>query len=119
MYMYRLAPPALPNPPSNLEISEVTDTSVKLSWDSGNTDPIDKYTIQYKDKYHDDDYEEIPNVYQNEYTVLGLRPYTVYEFRVQSINNIGVSWPSNAKDVTTGERGMHECSVGDSARHEL
>ena len=117
--MYRFSPPALPNPPSNLEISEVTATSVKLSWDSGNTDPIDKYTIQYKDKYHDDDYEEIPNVYQNEYTVLGLRPYTVYEFRVQSINNIGVSWPSNAKDVTTGERGMHECSVGDSARHEL
>ena len=83
----------------------MTDTSVKLSWDSGNSDPIDRYIIQYKDKLYDEDYEEIPNVYQTEYNILGLRPYTVYEFRVQSINNIGVSWPSNAKDVTTGERG--------------
>lgn len=99
--------PALPKPPTSLVISDVTATSIKLTWNAGNTDPIDSYSVQYKRKYAPGGalFEEIPEVTNTEYTITGLDAYTVYEFRVMAVNNIGRGIPSNPVDVTTGELG--------------
>ena len=106
-------PAALPKPPSRLTISEVTATSVKLSWQpSAPTTPsehvVESYIIQYKRKYAPGitTYDEIANIPGTEYTVSGLAAYTVYEFRVVAVNNIGRGNPTpTAADVTTGELG--------------
>ena len=96
----------MPKPPTSLVISEVTATSVKLTWNAGNLDPIESYIIQYKRKYTPGaTYDEIADVTNTEYTVMGLDAYTVYEFRVVAVNNIGRGIPSNPVDVTTGELG--------------
>ena len=101
-----LADPALPKPPTSLVISDVTATSVKLTWNPGNIDPIESYIIQYKRKYTPGAaYEEIADVPNTDYTVMGLDAYTVYEFRVVAVNNIGRGIPSSPVDVTTGELG--------------
>ena len=98
--------PALPKPPTSLVISEVTATSVKLTWNSGNVDPVESYAIQYKRKYAPGaTYDEITDISNTEYTVMGLNAYTQYEFKVVAVNNIGRGIPSNPVDVTTGELG--------------
>lgn len=62
--------------------------------------------IQYKGKYAPGaPHKEITDVLASEYTVMGLDAYTVYEFRVVALNNIGRGIPSNPVDVTTGELG--------------
>ena len=97
---------ALPKPPTSLVISDVTATSVKLTWNPGNVDPIESYVIQYKRKYTPGElFEEISAVTNTEYTITGLHAYTVYEFRILAVNNIGRGIPSNPVDVTTGELG--------------
>ena len=84
----------------------MTATSVKLIWNSGNSEPIESYIIQYKRKYTPGAlYEEIADVPSTAFAVSGLDAYTVYEFRVVAVNNIGRGMPSNAVDVTTGELG--------------
>ena len=98
--------PALPKPPSSLVPSDVTAQSVKLTWNPGNIDPIESFIIQYKRKYTPGAaYEEIADVPNTDYTVMGLDAYTVYEFRVVAVNNIGRGIPSSPVDVTTGELG--------------
>ncbi len=96
----------MPKPPTSLIISDVTATSVKLTWNPGNIEPVESYIIQYKLKYTPGAlYEEIADVASTEYTVMGLDAYMVYEFRVVAVNNIGRGIPSNPVDVTTGELG--------------
>ncbi|ELU00302.1 hypothetical protein CAPTEDRAFT_229069 [Capitella teleta] len=95
---------ALPKAPDNVVTSEVTATSVKLTWSSGNVDPIQSYTITYKPNFaQGSEHPSIPNIMNPEYTVTGLSAYTRYEFRVIAVNNIGQGEPSNPVDVTTGE----------------
>ena len=97
---------ALPKPPTSLVLSEVTATSVKLAWNSGNVEPVESYVIQYKPKYlPGSEYTEIDEIRQTQYSVVGLNAYTVYEFRVIAVNNIGRGTPSNPVDITTGEMG--------------
>ena len=97
---------ALPKPPTSLVISEVTATSIKLTWASGNVDPISSYIIQYKRKFPvGDPYAIIENIRHRMYTIIGLDPHTQYEFRVVAVNHIGRGIPSNPVDVTTGEQG--------------
>ena len=78
--IHSVIPAALPRPPTSLVISDVTATSLRLKWNSGNTDPIESYTIQYKPKYARTSvlFEEIPDITGSEYTVTGLKAYTVY-----------------------------------------
>lgn len=98
--------PALPKPPTSVVISDVTATSVKLTWNAGNVEPIESYIIQYNRKFTPGaSYEEIADITNTEYTVMGLDAYMVYEFRVVAVNNIGRGIPSNPVDVTTGELG--------------
>lgn len=96
---------ALPKPPTSLVVTDVTATSLKLTWSSGNIDPIESYIVQYKPKYNQDTTFEENSVEDNEYTATGLGAYTLYEFRVVAINNIGRGMPSSSVDIQTGQLG--------------
>ena len=103
--------PALPKPPTSLVVTDVTANSARLTWNSGNADPVQSYVVQYRHKYSSDGlHDEIFDVSNTEYTVLGLRAHNVYEFRVVAVNAIGRSLPSTPVDVTTGELGTSSSS---------
>ncbi|XP_051789251.1 protein tyrosine phosphatase receptor type Fa isoform X12 [Erpetoichthys calabaricus] len=95
---------ALPKPPSVPIVTETTATSVTLTWDSGNPDPVSYYVIQYKAKSSDGGYQEADGVATTRYSIGGLSPFSDYEFRVLAVNNIGRGPPSDIVDARTGEQ---------------
>jgi hypothetical protein len=97
---------ARPLPPSNMKISEVTPTSVRLSWSyPGNANEVQYYVIQYKPKLASWDYKEISGAITTFYDIRGLTPYTEYEFVVLAVNNVGRGDKSSPVVATTGETG--------------
>ncbi|XP_066547933.1 protein tyrosine phosphatase receptor type Fa isoform X2 [Amia ocellicauda] len=95
---------ALPKPPAALIVTETTATSVTLTWDSGNSEPITYYVIQYKAKSSEFGFQEVDGVATTRYSIGGLSPYSEYEFRVMAVNNIGRGPPSDIVDARTGEQ---------------
>ncbi|XP_042264041.1 neurofascin isoform X2 [Thunnus albacares] len=87
-----------PDPPTNLELSDPYERSVRLSWVPGdsNHSPITEYLVQY------DDDDWLPGKWRNLSTypgnlnsvILHLSPFTYYEFRVIAISENGMSRPS-------------------------
>uniref|UniRef100_A0A3B3BGA0 Receptor-type tyrosine-protein phosphatase S n=1 Tax=Oryzias melastigma TaxID=30732 RepID=A0A3B3BGA0_ORYME len=95
---------ALPKAPGVPIVTERTATSITLTWDSGNPEPVTYYIIQHKSKYSDDLYKEINGVATTRYSVGGLSPYSDYEFRVVAVNNIGRGPPSESIEAKTAEQ---------------
>ncbi|XP_069366891.1 receptor-type tyrosine-protein phosphatase F isoform X8 [Paralichthys olivaceus] len=95
---------ALPKPPTSLIVTETTATSVTLTWDSGNPEPVSYYMIQYKAKSADTGFQEVEGVATTRYSIGGLSPYSEYEFRVMAVNNIGRGPPSDPVETRTGEQ---------------
>ncbi|XP_051988292.1 receptor-type tyrosine-protein phosphatase delta-like isoform X3 [Xyrauchen texanus] len=95
---------ALPKPPGVPQVTERTATSITLTWDSGNPEPVSYYIIQHKPKNSEDAYKEIDGVATTRYSVGGLSPYSDYEFRVVALNNIGRGPPSEAIEAKTAEQ---------------
>ncbi|XP_017266421.1 receptor-type tyrosine-protein phosphatase F isoform X9 [Kryptolebias marmoratus] len=95
---------ALPKPPTSLTVTETTATSVTLTWDSGNPEPVSYYMIQYKAKSSDNGFQEVEGVATTRYSIGGLSPYSDYEFRVMAVNNIGRGPPSDPVESRTGEQ---------------
>ncbi|XP_047241247.1 receptor-type tyrosine-protein phosphatase S-like isoform X28 [Girardinichthys multiradiatus] len=95
---------ALPKAPGTPVVTERTATSITLTWDSGNPEPVSYYIIQHKSKYLDDLYKEIDGVATTRYSVGGLSPYSDYEFRVVAVNNIGRGPPSEIIEAKTAEQ---------------
>ncbi|XP_038123397.1 receptor-type tyrosine-protein phosphatase S-like isoform X23 [Cyprinodon tularosa] len=95
---------ALPKAPGTPVVTERTATSITLTWDSGNPEPVSYYIIQHKSKYSDDLYKEIDGVATTRYSVGGLSPYSDYEFRVVAVNNIGRGPPSESIEAKTAEQ---------------
>nr|XP_056723667.1 receptor-type tyrosine-protein phosphatase F isoform X11 [Euleptes europaea] len=95
---------ALPKPPTTLVVTETTATSVTLTWDSGNADPISYYVIQYKSKTWEGTFQEVDGVATTRYSIGGLSPFSEYEFRVIAVNNIGRGPPSELVEARTGEQ---------------
>ncbi|KAF7667434.1 hypothetical protein LDENG_00060350 [Lucifuga dentata] len=87
-----------PDPPTNLELSDPYERSVRLSWTPGDSahNPIIEYLVQY------DEDDWLPGKWRNLSTypgnlnsvILHLSPFTYYEFRVIAVNAIGPSRPS-------------------------
>lgn len=96
---------ALPGPPTNVRVSEITATSVRLTWSYTGAEELQYYVIQYKPKYANQAYSEISGIITMYYTVRNLSPYTEYELFVIAVNNIGRGPPSTPAIVTTGETG--------------
>ncbi|XP_034065356.1 receptor-type tyrosine-protein phosphatase F isoform X24 [Gymnodraco acuticeps] len=95
---------ALPKPPASLIVTETTATSVTLTWDSGNPEPVSYYMIQYKAKSSENGFQEVEGVATTRYSIGGLSPYSEYEFRVMAVNNIGRGPPSDPVETRTGEQ---------------
>ncbi|XP_029615954.1 receptor-type tyrosine-protein phosphatase delta isoform X24 [Salmo trutta] len=95
---------ALPKPPGVPVVTERTATSITLTWDSGNPEPVSYYIIQHKSKFSEDTYKEIDGVATTRYSVGGLSPYSDYEFRVLAVNNIGRGPPSEDIEAKTAEQ---------------
>ncbi|XP_066576467.1 receptor-type tyrosine-protein phosphatase delta isoform X6 [Amia ocellicauda] len=95
---------ALPKPPGTPVVTERTATSITLTWDSGNPEPVSYYIIQHKSKFTEDTYKEIDGVATTRYSVGGLSPYSDYEFKVVAVNNIGRGPPSDGIEAKTAEQ---------------
>ncbi|XP_031804161.1 receptor-type tyrosine-protein phosphatase delta isoform X10 [Sarcophilus harrisii] len=95
---------ALPKPPGTPVVTESTATSITLTWDSGNPEPVSYYIIQHKPKNSEEAYKEIDGVATTRYSVAGLSPYSDYEFRVVAVNNIGRGPPSEPVLTQTSEQ---------------
>ncbi|KAL2781490.1 receptor-type tyrosine-protein phosphatase delta isoform 7 precursor [Daubentonia madagascariensis] len=95
---------ALPKPPGTPVVTESTATSITLTWDSGNPEPVSYYIIQHKPKHSEEPYKEIDGVATTRYSVAGLSPYSDYEFRVVAVNNIGRGPPSEPVLTQTSEQ---------------
>uniref|UniRef100_A0A7N8XMJ5 Neuronal cell adhesion molecule a n=1 Tax=Mastacembelus armatus TaxID=205130 RepID=A0A7N8XMJ5_9TELE len=87
-----------PDPPTDLELTDHTERSVRLTWIPGDehNSPTQKFLIQYEDLLHQ------PGVWINLTEVAGtsttarlnLSPYVYYSFRVLALNHVGYSLPS-------------------------
>ncbi|XP_047436471.1 receptor-type tyrosine-protein phosphatase S-like isoform X27 [Mugil cephalus] len=102
--MAQITVKALPKAPGIPVVTERTATSITLTWDSGNPEPVSYYIIQHKSKYSEDSYKEIDGVATTRYSVGGLSPYSDYEFRVVAVNNIGRGPPSESIEAKTAEQ---------------
>ncbi|TRZ02637.1 hypothetical protein DNTS_000622 [Danionella cerebrum] len=95
---------ALPRPPTSLIVTETTATSVTLTWDSGNPEPVSYYVIQYRAKISDNGFQEVDGVASTRYSIGGLSPFSEYEFRVMAVNNIGRGPSSGSVETRTSEQ---------------
>ncbi|CAG9761325.1 unnamed protein product [Ceutorhynchus assimilis] len=96
---------SLPGPPTNVRVSEITATSVRLTWSYTGPEDLQYYVIQFKPKYANQAFSEISGIITMYYSVRNLSPYTEYEMFVIAVNNIGRGPPSTPAVVTTGETG--------------
>lgn len=96
--------PALPKPPIDLVVTETTATSVTLTWDSGNSEPVAYYGIQYRAAGAEGPFQEVDGVSMTRYSIGGLSPFSEYAFRVLAVNSIGRGPPSEAVRARTGEQ---------------
>ncbi|XP_075528366.1 tyrosine-protein phosphatase Lar isoform X3 [Dermacentor variabilis] len=96
---------ALPRPPTNLAVSDVTATSVRLSWsyEGSGSDNIRYYVVQYKPRQANREYSETSGITMPYHHVRDLSPYTEYEFYVIAVNDLGRGSPTVPVTVTTGE----------------
>ncbi|XP_072924863.1 receptor-type tyrosine-protein phosphatase S-like isoform X16 [Hemitrygon akajei] len=95
---------ALPKPPGTPIVVETTATSVTLTWDSGNPDPINYYIIEYRPKNSDVLYQTIDGIQTLRYSIGGLSPYSDYEFKISAVNSIGQGPSSEIVETRTGEQ---------------
>uniref|UniRef100_A0A672LKB7 protein-tyrosine-phosphatase n=1 Tax=Sinocyclocheilus grahami TaxID=75366 RepID=A0A672LKB7_SINGR len=95
---------SLPRAPGTPVVTETTPTSITITWDSGNPDPVSYYIIQYRAKSPDSKYETVDSITTTRYSIGGLYPNTEYEIRVSAVNTIGQGTPSNKVEARTGEQ---------------
>ncbi|XP_035881796.1 receptor-type tyrosine-protein phosphatase F isoform X12 [Phyllostomus discolor] len=95
---------ALPKPPIDLVVTETTATSVTLTWDSGNSEPVSYYGIQYRASGTEGPFQEVDGVATTRYSIGGLSPFSEYIFRVLAVNSIGQGPPSEVVRARTGEQ---------------
>ncbi|XP_059573578.1 neurofascin isoform X11 [Alligator mississippiensis] len=87
-----------PNPPRDLELTDLAERSVRLTWIPGddNNSPITDYVVQFEEDrfqagtWHN--HSSYPGSVNS--AVLRLSPYVNYQFRVIAVNDVGSSLPS-------------------------
>ena len=88
-------------------MSDITATSVKLTWYYKNPEEVQYYVIQHKPKHVQQAEAEISGITTMYYHVRSLSPYTEYELTVTAVNAIGRSPASAPVTVTTGETSQY------------
>jgi len=103
---------ALPASPVAVGTVEVTATTVRLIWASGDSGPVDpsvSYCIAYRELNGSTATErEVSDILASEYRITGLSVYTTYLFRVVAVNNVGRGSPSSPLEVTTDQLGQYD-----------
>ncbi|KAK7916771.1 hypothetical protein WMY93_012532 [Mugilogobius chulae] len=87
-----------PDPPTDLELSDLAARSVRLTWIPGqdNHSPVLEFLVQFEEDLYE------PGVWRNlssypgdhNSVILQLAPFVNYHFRVIAINSVGQSEPS-------------------------
>ncbi|ERE72245.1 receptor-type tyrosine-protein phosphatase S-like protein [Cricetulus griseus] len=95
---------ALPKAPGTPVVTENTATSITVTWDSGNPDPVSYYVIEYKSKSQDGPYQIKEDITTTRYSIGGLSPNSEYEIWVSAVNSIGQGPPSESVVTRTGEQ---------------
>uniref|UniRef100_A0A3B4YIC6 Roundabout homolog 2-like n=1 Tax=Seriola lalandi dorsalis TaxID=1841481 RepID=A0A3B4YIC6_SERLL len=88
---------ALPGPPSKPEVTNVTKSSISLSWEPGPEagSPVSSYVIEAFGQSVSNSWQTVADhVKTTEYTVKDLRPNTVYLFIIRAVNAQGLGDPS-------------------------
>lgn len=85
-------------------MTETTATSITITWDSGNPDPVSYYVIEYKSKSQDGPYQIKEDITTTRYSIGGLSPNSEYEIWVSAVNTIGQGPPSDPVVMRTGEQ---------------
>ncbi|XP_060714166.1 neurofascin homolog (chicken) a isoform X2 [Tachysurus vachellii] len=99
-----------PDPPQDLELSDLSALSVRLTWIPGNENnsPVTQFLVQYEeDRWKPGDWQNLSSYAGDQNSVkLNLSPFVNYQFRVIAINSVGQSRPSrpSARYQTSGER---------------
>ncbi|XP_009956144.1 PREDICTED: neurofascin isoform X7 [Leptosomus discolor] len=106
----RELPKERPDRPRDLELTDLAERSVRLTWIPGddNNSPITDYIVQFEeDRFQ-------PGMWHNHSrypgsvnsAVLRLSPYVNYQFRVIAVNDVGSSLPSTPSEryQTNGAR---------------
>ncbi|XP_064029752.1 neurofascin isoform X15 [Pogoniulus pusillus] len=101
---------ARPDQPRDLELTDLAERSVRLTWIPGddNNSPITDYIVQFEEDrfqpgtWHN--HSRYPGSVNS--AVLSLSPYVNYQFRVIAVNDVGSSLPSVASEryQTNGAR---------------
>ncbi|XP_055227334.1 receptor-type tyrosine-protein phosphatase S isoform X10 [Gorilla gorilla gorilla] len=95
---------SLPKAPGTPMVTENTATSITITWDSGNPDPVSYYVIEYKSKSQDGPYQIKEDITTTRYSIGGLSPNSEYEIWVSAVNSIGQGPPSESVVTRTGEQ---------------
>uniref|UniRef100_G3UET9 protein-tyrosine-phosphatase n=1 Tax=Loxodonta africana TaxID=9785 RepID=G3UET9_LOXAF len=95
---------SLPKAPGTPVVTENTATSITITWDSGNPDPVSYYVIEYKSKSQDGPYQIKEDITTTRYSIGGLSPNSEYEIWVSAVNSIGQGPPSESVVTRTGEQ---------------
>uniref|UniRef100_A0A8B9GIC3 Receptor-type tyrosine-protein phosphatase S n=1 Tax=Amazona collaria TaxID=241587 RepID=A0A8B9GIC3_9PSIT len=95
---------SLPKAPGMPVVTETTATSITITWDSGNPDPVSYYVIEYKSKSQDGPYQIKEDITTTRYSIGGLSPNSEYEIWVSAVNSIGQGPPSESVVTRTGEQ---------------
>uniref|UniRef100_A0A3Q3N4W9 Contactin-4-like n=1 Tax=Mastacembelus armatus TaxID=205130 RepID=A0A3Q3N4W9_9TELE len=98
-----------PGAPEGLVVTDITDTTVQLSWGSGpdNHSPVIMYMVQARTPFSIgwQTVRTVPDSVPGQMmhaTVKDLNPWVDYEFRVVAINSVGVGEPSTpSKQIRT------------------
>ncbi|KAK2879707.1 roundabout homolog 2-like isoform X2 [Channa argus] len=95
-FMYHNAT-ALPGPPSKPEVTNVTKSSISLSWEPGPEagSPVSSYVIEAFGQSVSNSWQTVADhVRTTDFTVKDLRPNTVYLFIIRAVNAQGLGDPS-------------------------
>uniref|UniRef100_A0A672FA99 Roundabout, axon guidance receptor, homolog 2 (Drosophila) n=1 Tax=Salarias fasciatus TaxID=181472 RepID=A0A672FA99_SALFA len=87
----------LPGPPSKPQVTDVTKSSVSLSWQPGTVgaSPVSSFVIEAFSQSVSNSWQTVADhVKTTQYTVKGLRPNTIYLFMVRAVSGQGLSDPS-------------------------
>ncbi|XP_078525689.1 receptor-type tyrosine-protein phosphatase S isoform X2 [Lissotriton helveticus] len=95
---------SLPKAPGKPVVTETTATSITVTWDSGNPDPVSYYVIEYKSKSQEGPYQIMEDITTTRYSIGGLSPNSEYEIWVSAVNSIGQGPPSETVEARTGEQ---------------
>ncbi|XP_054837810.1 neurofascin isoform X15 [Eublepharis macularius] len=91
-------PKARPDRPRDLELTDLAERSVRLTWIPGddNNSPITDYIVEFEeDKFQPGtwhNHSRYPGSVNS--AVLRLAPFVNYQFRVIAVNEVGSSYPS-------------------------